>query len=339
MMKTNRISRVLILITPALLSAMLCGFLIYAISQKVNQQPDLLPVLEKLKYLAVFISCILCTGFVIYIISRISNLKYKGVSLSDEIDALTQQLHHFRSAVDVLVRSKLWVPGLKSYIDEEFGDLNYFMMKEFYKGRSKLAVEYMEENNRYGETEQLYLESKALLLDNPRKSDVTNYSSPRRFSLDILQKWMEHKCGSGLWYYFGYKYSNFKEELDVNRVYERHQEKILDYAVRMDAQRYQDMGFSEELLSRMGEQVSEIIIPKLYNLQKQTIQKLPPAVNFIYILFIVVVIFGLFLPIVSSLFFPAPVYSTIAIAVVVSVVAFIALSLYGFVTAEINQED
>ena len=122
-----------------------------------------------------------------------------------------------------------------------------------FESRSSLALEYIEENNRYGDSENLYLEAKSLLLDDPSKSKVETFSNPRTYSPRILKKWVEHKCGSGIWYYFGYKYASYKDELDVNRIFERHQEKILSYAVQLDTHRYQDMGFSEDLLSKLGE--------------------------------------------------------------------------------------
>jgi len=179
-------------------------------------------------------------------------------------------MHHFRNIVDILVRSKVWAPGLKEYIDEEFGDLNFFMMKEFYKGRSKLALENIEENNRYGDTEALYLESKSILLADPDSSKVDTFINPRNYSTRILKKWVKHKVGSGLWHFFGYKYASFKEELDVSRIFERLQDKIISYAIQLDLNRYQDLGFSEELLSKLGEQMSEDIIPRLLTLTLQT---------------------------------------------------------------------
>lgn len=229
-------------------------------------------------------------------------MRFMGNSLTSEINGLTQKVHHFRNIVDILVRSKVWASGLKEYIDEEFGDLNFFDMKEFYKGRSKIALEFIEENNRHGETENLYLEAKSLLLNDPSKSKVSSFSNPRKYDKRILQKWVQHKCGSGLWYFFGYKYASFKDELDVSRIYERHEEKIMSYAVQLDANKYQDMGFSEELLSKIGEQMSEDIIPRLHNLTLQTHQRIPQVINIAYSLLLLLTLGGLFLPITSLLF-------------------------------------
>jgi len=275
----------------------------------------------------------------IFILTKTNQLRYSGSSLHKELYDLTQKVHHFRNIIEILVRSKVWAPGLKEYIDEEFSNLNFFMMKEFYKGRSKLALEYIEENNRYGDSESLYLESKAMLLSEPSDSKMDTFINPRNYNVRILKKWVEHKVGSGLWHFFGYKYASFKDELDVHRIFERHQEKILNYAIQLDLPRYQDMGFSEELLSKIGEQMSEDVIPRLLELTLQTRQRIPRIINISYSLMVLLILFGVFQPLVSFLFVLPAIYSYVSIAVVVAMLLFIMLSVYPFVIQEINTKN
>jgi len=170
------------------------------------------------------------------------------------------------------------------------------------------------------------------------KQRTFNFSNPRVYDKRILQKWVEHKCGSGLWYFFGYKYASFKDELEVSRVYERHEEKILSYAVQLDANRYQDMGFSEELLSKIGEQMSEDIIPRLYSLTLQAHQRLPNIVNGAYVLLLLLMLCGVFLPISAILFQLSVIFSFISLAVVLSILLFLVLGIYPYVQQEINTE-
>ncbi len=323
---------------PAFLSGISCFAIVYSL---INWLPADLITSEKIQFVLfviVIISVLLITILILFIFTKANQMRFAGNSLSSEISGLSQKMHHFRNIIDILVRSKVWAPGLKEYIDEEFGDLNFFDMKEFYKGRSKLALEFIEENNRYGETENLYLESKSLLLNDPSKSRVDNFSNPRVYDKRILQKWVEHKCGSGLWYFFGYKYASFKDELEVSRVYERHEEKILSYAVQLDANRYQDMGFSEELLSKIGEQMSEDIIPRLYSLTLQAHQRLPNIVNGAYVLLLLLMLCGVFLPISAILFQLSVIFSFISLAVVLSILLFLVLGIYPYVQQEINTE-
>ena len=335
-MKLRNFIRIVVPFLPVFLGVVSCFGITYFLQSSLPVDFITTDRFQFIIFIMIILSILLVTILILFILNKVSQLQFTGSSLSTEINSLTQKMHHFRNIVDILVRSKVWAPGLKEYIDEEFGDLNFFDMKEFYKGRSKIALEFIEENNRYGETENLYLESKSLLLNDPSRSKVANFSNPRSYSKRILQKWVEHKCGSGLWYYFGYKYATFKEELDVNRVYERHEEKIMSYAVQLDANKYQDMGFSEELLSKIGEQISDDIIPRLYNLTLQAHQRLPNIVNIAYLLILLLTIGGIFLPL-STLLFPLPaLFSYGILGLVLSTMLFLITSLYPYMRKEIN---
>jgi hypothetical protein len=337
-MKLRDFINVVVPYIPAFLSGLICIGLIYGLD---NFLPEAYRTLDNLRFillLIAFISVLLVFMFIAFIFTKANQQRSTGTNLNVEIKSLTDKVHHFRNIVDILVRSKVWNPGLKEYIDEEFGDLNFFQMKEFYKGRSKLAIEFIEENNRFGETENLYLESKSLLLEKPTDSKVSSFSNPKNYDKAILAKWVAHKCGSGLWYFFGYKYPSFKDELDVNRIYERHQEKILSYAIQLDTQRYQDMGFSEELLSKLGEQMSEDVIPRLYALTTQAHKKLPNIVNIAFVLMLILTIFGIFQPIATLLFQLPPIFSFVSIAVVMSMLLFMVLAIYPFVMKEVNRK-
>ncbi len=321
---------------PALTSILGCIFIVYGLHNWLPKETLSIEKIDTILLILCMTSILLVIVLLIFILNKTNQIRFSSNTLSTELNTLTQKMHHFRNIVDILVRSDVWKPGLKEYIDKEFGDLNYFTMKEFYKGRSKLALEYIEENNRYGDSENLYLESKSLLLDDPSKSKVDSFSNPRAYSPRILRKWIEHKCGSGIWYYFGYKYASYKEELDVNRIFERHQEKILSYAVQLDTHRYQDMGFSEDLLSKLGEQMSEEIIPRLFSITIQSQQRIPKIINFAFILLALLTMLGVFLPIGILLFQLPLFFSYVSIGFVCSILLFMTLSIYPFVIKEIN---
>ncbi len=323
---------------PALVSGLFCLCILYGL--EIYLPPNYIDptLLNRILLIVITISVILVFILIAFIFSKANSIRFQGSNLNSEISGLTQKLHHFRDLIDTLVRSKVWNPGLKEYIDEEFGDLNFFKMKEFYKGRSKIALEFIEENNRYGETENLYLEAKSLLLNTPSSTRTEDYSNPRTYDKKILSKWVEHKCGSGLWYYFGYKYTNFKDELNVQRVYERHQDKMVNLAIQIDAQKYQDMGFSEELLSKVGEQMSEEIIPRLHSLTIQAHQRLPKIVNGAYILVLTTTLLGVFLPITSMVLKLDELYAFISISTVMSILLFIVLGIYPYVMNEVNRQ-
>jgi len=112
------------------------GLILYFPLENISQLSSALQIIA-------IISIVLVVVIIGFILSKTAQLQFTGDSTNAEIEKLTQQMHYFRDIADILVRSKVWAPGLKEYIDDEFTNLNYFLVKEFYKGRSKLALEYI----------------------------------------------------------------------------------------------------------------------------------------------------------------------------------------------------
>ena len=270
-----------------------------------------------------------------YLASLAISLKSTRSTAIDALSRVTEKMHLFREIIEILVRSKIWLPGLQEYIDEEFEGLNFFDVKEFYKGKSKLAIEFLQENNQFEDTENLYLELKALLMTNPKQKQLPEaIRYPNVYDQDIVSKWIEHKCGSGLWYYFGYKYGDFKQALDFNKVYERHQDKIMTLANTLDQEAFQDSSFNEIFLAKLGEYISKEVIPKLFQFHDKTGKQMPVMVLYLYGIFLSLVLFGVLLPI-AHLLFALPILSLIiAISIVCSVIFFIATSFYYFISRE-----
>lgn len=313
-----------------------CGGISLFIGLELYFSSNNLSALHNILLFITFLSAILCGVLLNFILSRASQLRYSSDSIKNELEKLTQQVHYFRDIADILLRSKVWTLGLPAYIDEEFSNLNYFLVKEFYKGRSKLALEYIEEKDRYGETEILYLETKSLLLNDPTKSNVKNYMNPKEYDIRMLKKWTMHKVGMGWNHYFGFKYNHFKQELDVYRIYERHQDKILKYAIELDTVRYQNMGFGEELISKLGMHLSEEVLPQLLALTQQSLKKMPKIINIAYSLLIILILFGVLLPVVTLLFSLDNIFGFISISVILSILLFLMFSTYQYVAKQIN---
>jgi hypothetical protein len=231
----------------------------------------------------------------------------------------------------------MWMPGLKEYIDVEFEGLTFFDVKEFYKGKSRLAIEFLQENNNYLETENLYLELKSLLMTNPKEKRISeNINYPNVYPKDIVEKWLQHKGGSGLWYFFGYKYGSFKEALKIDSVFERHQDKIMTLANSIDSEAFEDSSFNEVFLSKLGEYMSKEVIPKLFQFQSQTGGTLPSVIKFLYGIFLVLIIGGVLLPLGSLLFTFPTIVLICSFSVVISCIFLIATSLFPFLQKEAN---
>jgi hypothetical protein len=322
---------------PLILSGLLVLSICFFLWTAIYSRPDFAETLNNALQITMVISGVLATAIMFYLATIVINLRDKRNSIVSDLDKVTQKMHNFRTIIDLLFRSKMWLPGLKQYLDEEYANLNFFEVKEFYKGYSKLAIEFLEENHPYQDTENLYLEFKALLFTSPKEKVVTeNIRYPRHYDNAIIEKWLEHKCGSGLWYCFGYKYGTFKNALDLEAVFERHQDKIMTLAQSIDSETFEDSSFNEVFLSKLGEYMNKEVVPKLHQFQTFSAQKLPKMVNYIFTLFIILVSFGLLLPMFYSLFNLDYSLAIVSVAVPIGVVFYIMTSFYQFLTKEIE---
>lgn len=330
MRKTPLISQSYAVI-PLVISGIVTIAVFFLLWYRSGISTDFLDQLVKVSSSFMAISGGLCLVILLYLLLTVGRLRQNQDSTSDLLNSLTQKMHHFREIVELLMNSKLWMPGLKEYIDDEFEGLTFFEVKEFYKGKSKLAIEFLQENSPYQDTENLYLELKSLMMTDLKEKRVKEQISyPGMYPNELVQKWLEHKCGSGLWYYFGYKFASYKEALNYEAVYERHQEKVMALANSIDGDTFEDSSFNEVFLSKLGEYITNDVLPRLFQLQSRIRQSLPPFVNYLYGIFLSLILFGISLPLASRLFeLPAPTLM-VSFAVVSGILFFIALSLYPF---------
>lgn len=334
-MKSKSFIKDLSTLIPIVLSGLLCITLSFLLYQKSQDNPEFQSTLSATTTLIISISGFLAAIIMVYLASTALNLKSSRSTAIEALSKVTEKMHLFREIIEILLRSKIWLPGLNEYIDEEFEGLTFFDVKEFYKGKSKLAIEFLQEHTQFEDTENLYLELKSLLMTDPKQKklpEVIRY--PNVYNQDIVAKWIEHKCGSGLWYYFGYKYGDFKEALDFNKVYERHQDKIMTLANTIDQEAFQDSSFNEVFLAKLGEYMNKDVIPKLFQFQDKTGRHLPVMVIYLYAIFLALVLFGVLLPMAHILFNLPLISLIIAVSIVTSVIFFIATSFYQFILRE-----
>ena len=311
--------------------------LIVLLWQKLQNTPNFSQLLSDLSIVFISISGFLSAIIMVYLVSSTMGLSSGRSAAIESLSKITQKMHNFRSIVELLMRSKMWRPGLKEYIDEEFEGLTFFDVKEFYKGKSKLAIEFLQENQNYIETENLYLELKSLLMTSPKDKKFTgDISFPEIYNTDIVEKWLEHKCGSGLWYYFGYKFGFYKEALDLEAVFERHQDKIIVLANTIDSEVFEDSSFNEVFLSKLGEYMSNEVMPKLYQIQENIGNNMPRIMRYLYIIFLLLVLFGVLLPLIYLLFNLPILTLVVSFAFVISIIFYIATTFYQFLSREAN---
>lgn len=322
---------------PLIFSGLLCISLIFILWQKSDRILSYNEHLSDLTTIFICISGFLATLIMIYLASVAVIHKKRNTAEDTGFSKITQQMHDFRTIIELLIQSKMWLPDLKEFIDEEFEDLSFFEVKEFYKGKSKLAIEFLQENKNYAETENLYLEMKSLLMTSSKdKKIVANISYPSYYSKDIVEKWLEHKSGSGLWYYFGYKFGFYKEALDLEAVYERHQDKIMNLARSIDNKLFEDSSFNEVFLSKLGEYMSKEVMPKLYAIQKAQGNPMSILMLYFYAIFLTLSIFGVLLPLLYLLLNLPILVLIVSVAFVVSCFFFLTTTFYYFLSSELK---
>ena len=322
---------------PTVFSGFLCIGLIFLLWQKASTIPEFSLQLSNLSIIFISISGFLSAIIMIYLASSVSSLKGNRSSAVENLSKITQKMHNFRSIVEILIQSKMWLPGLKEYIDEEFAGLTFFDVKEFYKGKSKLAIEFLQEKQNYADTENLYLEMKSLLMTSPKDKKISgDINYPSIYDKDIVEKWLEHKCGSGLWYYFGYKFGIYKNALDIDSVFERHQDKIMTLANTIDSEAFEDSSFNEVFLSKLGEYMSKEVMPKLYLSQENSGSNIPKLMWYLYIIFLFLILLGVLLPLFYLLFNLPVLILIISFSSVISIIFYIATTFYQYLNKEIN---
>ena len=324
---------------PLAISGMVAITLFLVTQHLLDIDPAIALTFNRHAPLLIGISAVLSALLMVYLAIAAVFQKNSRLQAIETLSVFTQKMHYFREIIALLIRSKMWMPGLKEYLEQKYEGLTFFQVKEFYTGKSKLAIEFMEDHHQYNDTENLYLELKSLLMIHPLEPvsiDAVQY--PEIYDKGIVQKWLTHKCGSGLWYYFGYKYGEFKGALDYNAVFERHQEKIMNLALSISNETFQDSSFNDVFLAKLGEYMHQDIMPKLLLYRDQTQANLPPLMNYLYAIFTTLMAFGVLVPMIALLFQLSLSFLVFGISITLSVLVYVALGLYPFLYQEANSK-
>lgn len=321
-----------------LVSFVICGLIIYFLLKKNSDTVNFEGLLNfHLTFFIILGGIASVTSFILLTVFSF-NFKNKVSKMAKGLRRTTQDMHHIRTIVNLMVQSNLWPSGMKEYMGKEYRNLSFFDVKEFHNGQSKMAIDFLRETHHFGETENIYLEMKAVLMTNPKEkaiSDTLDY--PVYYSPEIIRKWMEHKCGTGLWYVFGYKYGRYKEVLDLNGVYEHHQEKIMALARTLDQERFSNSSFNEVFLAKFWDYVGNESIPNLYRLQGGSKRDGSWFLYYLYSCFLLFSIFGIVIPSLHILFkFNAWVLIS-CYSIIISTIFFMAISFFLFLSRKTTQ--
>ncbi|KJJ38875.1 hypothetical protein [Aequorivita vladivostokensis] len=320
------------------ISGAICAGLIFLLYDKYLNSLGFEDNLKKLTSIYIGISGFLSAILMVFLAASAMRQKLFKAKIIHKISKTTQKMHNFRTIAEILFNSNIWLPGLKDYMEKDYADLTYFDVKEFYKGKSKLAIEFLQETHHFGETENLYLELKSLLMTDPKDKHIPetiNY--PIFYDNDIIEKWVEHKCGSGLWYVFGYKFGNYKESLNLEAVFERHREKILTLANTIDQDKFENSSFNEIFFSKLWEHLTKDVIPKLSQFQSHINRKTPRLIYYLYIVFFLLMVFGVLLPLTYLMLGFSVLAIIVGYSIVISTIFYVAVTFHIFLSKEVNR--
>lgn len=337
MSSKNKITQSIFIILPLVLAGLFLITLVFLLLEEIKIDPLFESKLIDIAPIFIGITSLLSIALMGYLYHTVTQLKNKKNKNQSSLNTATQKMHAFRRIIELLLKSKMWLPGLQEYIDEDFDGLTYFEVKDFYKGKSKLAIEFLQEQHSFSETQNLYLEMKAMLLTNPNKGKLSNnIAYPKTYEKAIIEQWIQHKVGSGLWYFFGYKFAKFKEALDINSVNEKHQDKIMSLAINIDPVYFEENSFNEIFLSKLGEYLTKTILPSLYNERTQKTNLLPFRIRVFSILLSVLIILGILVPIAMLLVGIPSIILIISYAFICSLLGYVSLSFYQFLKYEFS---
>ncbi len=331
-------SQYIFVILPLLLAGSICGTLIFYLRNEVKI--DSLFATQLLDLVAIFIgiSILFVLALMGYLYHAVLSLKKLNNTSNTVFRDATQKMHNVRSIIEILINSKMWLPGLQEYLEEDFEGLTFFEVKDFYKGNSKLAIEFLQENHNYSETENLYLEMKSLLLTQPKNGKLSkNLNYPKTYDSPIVEKWIQHKVGSGLWYFFGYKYNTFKQALDIENILERRQDKIMSLAMSMDPEVFEENSFNEIFLSKLGEYITKTILPDLYQERTKKTPALPRRLQYVTVLLSLLLLLGVIAPLATLLLGLPIIVIIISYSFVCGFLCYLLLGFYQFLKFEITE--
>ena len=109
-MKLRNFVQYVVPYVPALTSAITCIAIIFGLHLYLPADVLAQDKLSTVLLVISFISILLMVVILMFILTKTNQLKNNGSFLNRELSSLTQKVHHFRNIVDLLVRSKLYLP-------------------------------------------------------------------------------------------------------------------------------------------------------------------------------------------------------------------------------------
>ena len=105
---------------PLVFSSILCVFLIYFLDQKTTNTPVFFETLQDQISTFIGISGLTAIALLGYIVFSIFGINRIIVSGDNKLNALIEKMNAARKVIEIIYKSKLWRPEVKTFIDDEF---------------------------------------------------------------------------------------------------------------------------------------------------------------------------------------------------------------------------
>lgn len=338
--KLKKICKLFIRAIPLILSLIVFFVFFWTLSYNLYNKKNFLKLLIENRTDILTISGFISGLIIAYLTTKVLQIRQEKTALLPELSDYTQKLHKCRSVIDKLVHSRLWPDDVKYLIDTKYKGLTHFEYREigFVDSQpTERAREFMNDK-RFSGLACLYLELKSFKFDQyPFDQTLyTEFDVPVYYNSLIIQKWIDCNCGNGLWYYFDHKYAIYKDSLNLKDIYIGYKEEIKDNCLRIDQERYKNLEFGPELLSKLGSQIHLDILPKLIRLQRYMESDLPKIIKYLFAISGLLIVFGISLPLLNNVYTLSPFLDIISISVVISISFYLIISFYGFMKREVK---
>lgn len=241
-----------------------------------------------------------------YIISKTIQTREERIRVFNDYVKYTQKLHKFRAIINKLLNSGFFSNKDVNDFIAKHPKVTFFDIQEILNVDHTLNAEadkYYADKDRRG-FEPFYLELKSFI--SAKGFDPTIYTEFDKekyyYSPEILKKWIDNNCGNGFWYYLENKKTEYSEFIHWNEIDSTSQDEILKLSLLIDKERYYNTTFDDKFLIKLGYQAMEEIIPNVYKLQLTLNQGLPRILKRLIHIVLILLIFGITLPIFCSLF-------------------------------------
>lgn len=199
---------------------------------------------------------------------------------------------------------------------------------------SPLAAEFIENE---GGIKNLYLQIRSFFRPNPladptlycREFDVAVY-----YDLSELELWYTFNCGNGLYYYFNHEWVNYQNAINFNVISAGDQQEVKEHCIKINAERYRNIPFGNELYDILGQEFTEDLLPRLYNLSQTINGPMPAPIRFLSRILSTMIVLGIIIPFMVTMGLIGQWSATITVSAVLSLLLYLALTFHKTLSSE-----